>query len=113
MKYYGLINNRIFDCLASGLPVISDEFPELRQVVGDEILYASDPESFHNSYNYCESNYEEVIQRAHDLWEKIGVEFTFDARARELIDEINRQGTGRKSKTAKKSGRSKALIEKQ
>ena len=40
----GMINNRVFEVLACGAPLITDKFPELVQVLGEEghVLYVDD-----------------------------------------------------------------------
>ena len=43
-KELGMVNNRIFDALACGTPVVSDHFPALERTVGDLVLYAREPQ---------------------------------------------------------------------
>ena len=81
MIYYGYINNRIFDCLFCGLPVLSDEFPELREVCGDGILYADNAISFVRSYRYAEEHYDELSARTAELGEKLRPNFTFRGKS--------------------------------
>jgi len=39
-KELGMVNNRIFDSLACGTPIISDYFPALEEIFGDLVTYA-------------------------------------------------------------------------
>lgn len=88
MVHFGYINNRIFDCLACGLPVLSDDFPELRRICGNDILYARDAESFWSSIQTYLFNYPEILERTNRLWTRIGGDHSFDNRAKQLIDQL-------------------------
>ena len=41
-----IINNRIFDALACGLPVISDGCEEMKEIFPDAVLYYDTKEEF-------------------------------------------------------------------
>lgn len=86
MAHFGYINNRIFDCLACGTPILTDEFPELRAVCGDGLLYASDAASFGKAIEEYLLAYPDVLGRAQDLWRRIGSNYSFDARAAQIWD---------------------------
>lgn len=85
MRAFGFINNRIFDGLACGLPILTDSFPEIRTLFGNTLLYARNAEEFRNNIAFCESNYEEVLGRVRETWNKIGALYTFEARANDII----------------------------
>ena len=85
MRAFGFINNRVFDSLACGLPLLTDSFPEIRALFGDTLLYARNAEDFRNKIAFCESNYEEVLGRVRQTWKGLGALYTFDYRADELI----------------------------
>jgi len=85
MRAFGFINNRVFDSLACGLPLLTDSFPEIRAVFGDVLLYARNADEFRNQIAFCESNYEEVLGRVRETWNEVGCLYTFDARADELV----------------------------
>ena len=96
MKYFGYINNRLFDCLFCGLPVLSDSFPELRDTFGNGILYAEDAASFRQSFRRCETDYDGLLARTRDLGRSLGGDYTFAARAGRILDDIGRlPGAGR------------------
>ena len=86
MAHFGYINNRIFDCLACGTPVLTDEFSELRSVCGDGLLYASDMDSFDRAIEEYLLDYPTVLGRAQQLWQRIGHNYSFDARAAQIWD---------------------------
>ena len=48
MLDYQFVNNRIFDALACGLPVISDYCEELKEIFPDAVLYYNNKEEFDN-----------------------------------------------------------------
>lgn len=85
MAYYQMINNRTFDCLACGLPVISDGFPELAEVVGPGVWIVDGPRSFRDAYWSIRLDYAGARQACTDVWNRIGNEHTFDARARMIL----------------------------
>ena len=100
MRAFGIINNRILDCLACGVPVLSDSFPEIREIFGDALLYAHDAESFREQIDYCRNNYETVLRRAQEFWEREGATFTFDYRAEQIlgwIDELRTAENGQRA----------------
>lgn len=80
------VNNRIFDALACGLPVISDACEELREIFPDAVLYYTDKEDFKKCVEELENNYEKVRERVSEQWELIQREYSFEARAKELVE---------------------------
>lgn len=84
----GYINNRVLDCLACGLPVLTDDFPEIRGVFGEALLYASNTQEFIKNLDLCRQQYPEILNRARSRWEELKSEFSFDTRAGEVIELI-------------------------
>lgn len=80
------VNNRIFDALACGLPVISDACEELREIFPDAVLYYTDKEDFKKCVEELENNYGKVRERVLEQWELIQKEYSFEARAKELVE---------------------------
>ena len=80
------VNNRIFDALACGLPVISDVCQELRDIFPDAVLYYSNKEEFRECVRQIEENYEEIRERVLAQWDLIREQYSFEARARELVE---------------------------
>jgi hypothetical protein len=85
MRYFGVINNRIFDCLASGVPILSDSFPELKRVCGDNILYASNSHEYAEAIKTYQSDYRGLLEKTWRLWEDLKQDYTFDARAEQIV----------------------------
>ena len=88
MRAFGFINNRVFDSLACGLPVLTDSFPEIRKLFGDALLYAHNAEEFKERIVFCRSNYAEVLGRTREKWNEIGNLYSFDARCDEIVNWI-------------------------
>jgi hypothetical protein len=90
MKHFGIINNRIFDCLACGLPILTDTFPELREVCGDSVLYASDAASCWTALSQYTLRYPDLVEKTGRLWERLRGEYSFEARAAQIVSEAGR-----------------------
>jgi hypothetical protein len=88
MKHFGFINNRIFDCLACGSPIISDSFPELKAVCGDSILYLDEMSELGNILEEFSFDYEGVLRRVREFWAATGYQYTFDRRAQDIVATI-------------------------
>lgn len=88
MKRMGYINNRVFDCLAAGLPVISDDFPELRALCGDALMYYHDQASLQEALRKMETDYADIAARQQHLWRMIRNSFSFESRAHALLDMV-------------------------
>jgi hypothetical protein len=88
MRAFGFINNRVFDSLACGLPVLTDSFPEIRMLFGDALLYAHNAEEFKDRIAFCRSNYAEVLGRTREKWDEIANLYSFDARCDEIVNWI-------------------------
>ncbi len=97
MAHLGYINNRIFDCLACGTPILTDEFPELRSVCGDALLYASDKESFARATEDFWLGYPDLLEQTRNLWDRIGRDYMFDARAAQIWEWANQPRAARPS----------------
>lgn len=92
MRHFGIINNRVFDCLACGLPAITDSFPEISVVLGNTLLYAHDAASFLSAAETLERDYESHLQRIADFQPRLANEFSFDARANQILELIDAAG---------------------
>jgi hypothetical protein len=105
MQYFGYISNRIFDCLASGLPVMTDEFAELHEVFGASLLYVRDRASLLEAHERYLREYSAVKAATDDCWQRIGPDHTFDARARLIADIAQRLRAAGRSGTRDTSKR--------
>lgn len=85
MREKQFVNNRIFDALACGLPVISDVCDELREIFPDAVLYYSNQEEFRDCVRQIETDYGEIKRRVLQQQRLIKEQFSFAARAEELI----------------------------
>lgn len=88
MKKFGFINNRIFDAIACGLPVISDYHPALHQLFPEEILYYRNREELGECLERVLLAYPEVRQRVARGKQKVVEEYSFARRARVLSDMV-------------------------
>lgn len=86
MLEYQFINNRIFDALACGLPVISDRCRELEEIFPDAVLYYDDEESFLDCCSRMEGEYDTIKARVEAQWPLICREYSFEARAGQLLE---------------------------
>ena len=85
MRGFGYVNNRLFDCLACGTPVITDDSPELRELFGETLYYVQSAEDFDNAIRDCEADYAATLEHVTRKWDEIRDRFTFRTRAAELI----------------------------
>ncbi|SDY45808.1 Glycosyl transferases group 1 [Proteiniborus ethanoligenes] len=85
MLEYGFINNRVFDALACGLPVISDYSEELYNLFPKEILYYNNKKEFKKCIDEINLNYPSVIEKVNRASEIIINEYTYEKRATKLI----------------------------
>ena len=88
MRYFGYINNRLFDSLFCGQPTLSDWFPELEETFGDALVYARDGTSFRKAFEVAGSDYDALVARARDRGRQLARDYTFAARARRILDDI-------------------------
>lgn len=88
MGHYQIINNRVFDAMACGLPLISDGFPELEEVAGNAVAVARDPGSLLDAYWRLELDYDAAVEACLERWAVLEKEYTFDARARKILEDL-------------------------
>ena len=93
MLDYQFVNNRIFDALACGLPVISDCCDELRDIFPDAVLYYSNKEEFQKCVAQLENDYDAIKARVDAQWPMIKEKYSFEARARELVEIAKKKGS--------------------
>lgn len=84
MLEYNFINNRIFDALACGIPIITDYHEELHQLFPNEILYYKDYDEFLACTQSLEQHYDTIKERIRALWPVIHSKYSFDSRAAAL-----------------------------
>lgn len=109
MRHFGIISNRIFDCLACGLPVVTDGFPELVEICGEGVHVAHDARSYWDAVWKHRTRYPEIAEGAKRAWERIGAQHTFDARADQIIAHFGAPSGGRK-RPAETSGPAESRV---
>lgn len=85
MRSNGFINNRIYDVLACGLPVISDYHPALAQRFGNVIAYYDAGASLQKVANQFVLEYPRLFDAVQREAENVLVRDTFQARVDELL----------------------------
>lgn len=86
------VNNRIFDALACGLPVISDGCDELREIFPEAVLYYSNREEFEECVRRVREDYDAVQKCVLEQQTLIREKYSFEARARELVEVAEKCG---------------------
>ena len=81
-----IINNRIFDALACGLPVISDGCEEMKEIFPDAVLYYDTKEEFDACIKKVENDYEAGKAKALEQYDMIKKEYSFERRVEELLE---------------------------
>lgn len=89
MKVLGYVNNRIFDALACDAPLISDYSPELERMFGDSILYANSSQEFSRAVVLAQDDLELRIRKSRRFWNDFGSNYTFSARAKQILEIFN------------------------
>ncbi|WP_018865195.1 glycosyltransferase [Thioalkalivibrio sp. ARh3] len=90
MRHFGIINNRVFDCMACGVPVVTDSFAELVSVVGDAALYANNADELQSALKELDDSYASVLSRVRSWWEEHGADYSFSARAEQILRAVDR-----------------------
>lgn len=90
MQKYGFINNRIYDALACGLPIISDYSKELHDLFPNEVLYYRNKEEFKKCLNEININYSKIKERVNNVIPRIHEEFSYENRARTLLKTVKK-----------------------
>lgn len=88
MKYFGIINNRIFDCLSTGTPVISDKLAAMQEIFGDDMLYWDDNNSLQGAMETINSEYSSLLGRVRGRWNSIGDRYSFERRAEQILSAV-------------------------
>lgn len=86
MRKNNFVNNRIFDVLACGLPVISDTCPELKELFPDAVLHYETKEEFDDCIRKVEQDYDAIRLKVREQWPLIQKEYSFKTRAKQLLE---------------------------
>ncbi len=91
MREFGFINNRIFDALACGLPVISDAHDALQTHFQNEILYFDSAETFHSCVETMILAYPVALRRTRSGGDLVRSNFSFANRVNSLLKLVTAQ----------------------
>ncbi len=92
MRTWGFVSNRIFDALACGTPVISDDLPEVAELFADSVPMYREPDQLRTLVDIALSDPPAARQRAAEGRRRVLAAHTFDHRARALLDALARHG---------------------
>jgi len=92
MRTWGFVSNRIFDVLACGTPVISDDLPELRELFDGAVLTYRSSTELRELVAAVLADREASRAVAATGRAAVLARHTFDHRARELLDLAVRHG---------------------
>jgi glycosyltransferase involved in cell wall biosynthesis len=90
MRAHGFVSNRIFDALACGTPVISDELPEIDELFGDAVATYGTPEELRALVAAALADQHAARARAARGGDIVRAEHSMHHRARELLEALNR-----------------------
>ncbi|MFU8877335.1 MAG: CgeB family protein [Wenzhouxiangellaceae bacterium] len=85
----GFINNRIFDALACGLPVLTDQHPAISDLFDARAVIQTTPQELKATVGRILLRYPDHLQAAREAAETIAREHSFDTRASELIAHLS------------------------
>lgn len=88
MAKNGFVSNRIFDGLASGAFIISDEFEDSKKLFGDFLVTYSDKKQLKKLIDYYIENEDERIEKARMGRKIVLNNHTFEKRAEEILELI-------------------------
>ena len=90
MKEYGIISNRIFDALAVGAFVISDEVPGLEELFHGAVVTYRDKADLAEKIDYYLEHETERKEKATIGQELVQNQHTFDNRVNKMIQVLQR-----------------------
>lgn len=90
MREHGFVSNRIFDALASGAVVISDDMPELHERFGGAVLTYRTARELRTTIERVLADPEALAERSAAARELVLAEHTFAHRVDTLVAEVER-----------------------
>ena len=92
MRAWGFVSNRIFDVLACGTPIISDDLPEVRRLFGDAVPTYTSVDELGSLVRQALEDPVRARANAERGRQEVLAHHTFDDRARELLGLLDRHG---------------------
>ena len=86
MRRWGFVSNRIFDVIACGTPVISDDLPEIHDLFGTLVPTWSGPGGLRAAIEALEADPEGTARRTAEARDLVVDRHTFDHRVAQLDD---------------------------
>ncbi len=99
MREHGFVSNRLFDALACGTPVISDDVPEIAEIFGDVVRIYHDPAELRLLVDTILADPVAARDRAARGGELVREKHTFDQRAAEFARSLKQHGLDRNGLT--------------
>jgi spore maturation protein CgeB len=94
MRRWGFVNNRVFDALACGLPVISDRHESLDDLFGEALLSYRNRSEFDGCVERLLLEYPKVLQRVRNASATVQKEHSFEARVGTLLETVRKHIEG-------------------
>lgn len=91
MRTYGFINNRIFDALSCGLPIISDFHEELFKLFPEEILYYSNKEELNDAIKQLLFSYPNIKRKVNKNAKVIKDKHSFQTRVETILQTLDEE----------------------
>ncbi len=88
MRECGFMNNKLVEGLFCGKPVLSDYSEDYEKQFGDCVVFYHSEEDFIEKLHEIEDNYDVYEKRALRAWENLREEFSFETRAKQLIEAV-------------------------
>lgn len=92
MREFGLISNRLFDAVACGAVVVSDDVPGIRDIFGDAVIIARDDEDLGAVVARIRADLQAHRKAVEVAARRIAEEHSFAARASEVLRVIAAHG---------------------
>jgi spore maturation protein CgeB len=92
MRERGFVSNRLFDALACGTPVISDDMPEITEIFGDLVRTYHDPAELRALVEATLADPVAARERAARGGELVRQQHTFDQRAAQFVGTLKKHG---------------------
>jgi glycosyltransferase involved in cell wall biosynthesis len=92
MKAWGFVSNRIFDVLACGTPIISDDVAEIHDLFGDSVGTYRSAAELGDLVRRALADPDTARKRAMRGRDAVIAAHTFDHRARQLLDMVQQHG---------------------